>query len=225
MGPVSSDAGHDVADVEAGDITRAIWFLEKGAVGAVGPTIAQLRIEYVEAHGSLLRDGRHQFVLVDQLPDGRRQASLRLTLHARAIEDEADQRTPLGAGVEGQVVGQLGHERKTQAPVVPLLEAVGRLELPRSLDLDLEPVGVEERPHLDVSLHRRMLDRVGGGLGSDEGHVEDPRLGKARLRGDLGDEASRPDDFSEVRRQGERAYDGRADAFGHIPVDPPRARM
>jgi hypothetical protein len=84
------------------------------------------------------------------------------------------------------VIGELGHERKAETAVVALLEAIWGLELARSLDLDFEAIPSHNDPHLDLALHRGMLDGVGDGLRAGDGDVEDALLGEASLRGDLG---------------------------------------
>ena len=120
------------------------------------------------------------------------------------IEGQADKRAALGGGVEREVVGELGHERQAQAARVLLLEPVGRLELARALHLDLQPVGAQEHFDLDPALHRRVLDRVGSGLGGKQGDVERPGFPETGVRRYLGDEAPRPGEFGEVGRENER---------------------
>ena len=106
------------------------------------------------------------------------------------------------------MVGQLGHEGKTETTGDPLPQAIGSLEVAGALDLDLQAIGVEEGLHFDMALDRCVLDGIRGRLGTGDVHVEDAAFREARVGRYLGEEAAGTDNLIEVRRQHDGASEG-----------------
>ena len=147
--------------------------------------------------GDTAKDGGHQLVLLEELDDrGRGDVVRALVAKTGAVEGEGHEGAPAGTGIEGEMVGELGHEREPQTPVRALRGSDGGdLELPRSVYLYLQPVLVGEDLEHHFGTGRRVLDGIGAGLGAGHLDVEAPLFGKTGLGGKLRDEVAGPADL------------------------------
>ena len=107
---------------------------------------------------------------------------------------------PRGPAVQGKAVGQLGHERQTEAAVQTLLRPVRSAELSGALYLYLEPVFEEESDHVDRRRGGAVLDIVGDGLRASDADVEHPVICEAGLLRHLLDKPAPSRKVGEVRR-------------------------